>query len=173
MRLHSEKFHDDKSETSEKQAERIRVQRCRGDSAVAVQGRRLQITVNRVLRARGKMLLGKSSGPANCLVVEMLSRLPTEVIYEVTHWFQMRFQGDCRVPEAWCILRLVFLKKPDASSEKGLRGFRVIASLSVFSKWHTTVLVDLLHEDKEPIEWMSLQVGAEREVSTVSTCKDY
>ena len=101
VRSHCEKCYDDKSETSEKQAERIRVQRCRGDSAVAIQGRRVQITVNRVPRARGKMVRGKSNGPADCLVVEMLSRLSTEVIYEVTHWFQKRFQGDCRAPEAW------------------------------------------------------------------------
>ena len=91
VRLHCEKCYGDKSETSEKQAERIRVQQCRGDSAVAIQGRRMQITVNRVLRARGKMLRGKSNGLADCLVVEKLSRLPTEVIYEVTHWFQKRF----------------------------------------------------------------------------------
>ena len=117
-----------------------------GDSAVAIHGRRVQITVNRVLRARGKLLRGKSNGPADCLVVEMLSRLPTEVIYEVTHWFQKRFA-------------LVFLKKPDARLEKGLRGFGAIALLSVF------VLVDLLHEEKEPIEWMSLHVGAERGVN--------
>ena len=123
-----------------------------GVSAVAIQGRRVQITVNRVLRARGKMLRGKSNGPADCLVVEMLSRLPTEVIYEVTHWFQKRFEG-------------VFLKKPDARLEKGLRGFGAIALLSVFSKCYTTVLVDLLHEEKEPIEWMSLHVGAERGVN--------
>ena len=59
----------------------------------------------------------------------------------------------------------MFLKKPDARLEKGLRGFRAIALLSVFSKWYTTVLVDLLHEEKEPIEWMSLHVGAERGVN--------
>ena len=102
--------------------------------AVAIQGRRVQITVDRVLRARGKMLRGKSNGPAGCLVVEMLSRLPTEMIYKVTHWFQKRFQGNSRAPEAWRILRLVFLKKPDARLEKGLHGFRAIALLSVFSK---------------------------------------
>ena len=37
VRLHCEECCDDKSETSEKHAERIRVQRCRGDSAVAHQ----------------------------------------------------------------------------------------------------------------------------------------
>ena len=160
VRLHCEKCYDDKSETPEVQAERIREKRCRGDSVVAIQGRRVQITVNRVLRARGKMFSGKSNGPADCLVVEMLSRLPTVVIYEVTHWFQRRFVVTSRAPEAWRILRLVFLKKPDARLERVLRGFRAIALLSVFSKWYTTVLVDLLHEEKEPIEWMSLHVGS-------------
>ena len=111
------------------------------------------------------MLCGKSSGLADCLVVEMLSRLPTEVIYKVTHWFQKRFEGDCRAPEVWRILRLVFLKKLGARLEKGLRGFRAIALLSVFSRWYTTVLVDLLHEEKEPIEWMSLHVGVQRGVN--------
>ena len=53
-------------------------------------------------------------------------------------------------PEAWKVLRLVFLKKPDA-----------VALLSMFSEWFTTVLVDLLHEEKEPIEWRSLHVGAD------------
>ena len=106
VRLHCEKCYDDKSETPEVQAQSIREQRCRGDSVVAFQGRQV---VNRVLRARGKMLSGKSNGPANCLVVEMLSRLLTVVIYEVTHWFQRRFRGTSRAPEAWRIQRLVFL----------------------------------------------------------------
>ena len=39
-------------------------------------------------------------------------------------------------------------KKPDAKLENGLRGFRTIALLSVFSKWYATVLVDMLHEEK-------------------------
>ena len=51
VRLHCERSFDGKSETSEKQAERIRVQRCRSDCAVAIQGRRVQITVNRFVRA--------------------------------------------------------------------------------------------------------------------------
>ena len=37
--------------------------------------------------------------------------------------------------------------------------------LSVFSKLYNTVLVDLLHEEKEPIEWRNLHVGAERGVN--------
>ena len=36
-----------------------------------------------------------------------------------------------------------------------------------FSKWYTTVLVDSLHQEKEPFEWMNLHVGAERGVNCV------
>ena len=73
----------------------------------------------------------KANGPADCLVAEMLLCLPTETVYEVTHWFDKRFEGECRAPEAWKILRLVFIKKPEAKLEKGVRDFRAIALLSV------------------------------------------
>ena len=56
-------------------------------------------------------------------------------------------------------------QKPDAKLVKGLRGFRAIALLSVFSKWYTTVLVDMLHDEQEPIEWKGLHVGAEKGVN--------
>ena len=107
----TEKCCDDKTETSEVQAERIRPQRSRGDSLVALLGRQTQITVDRVLRARGKMMKNKANGPADCLVTKMLQCLPTETVFEVAHWFGKRFQGECRAPEAWTIHRLVFLKK--------------------------------------------------------------
>ena len=111
------------------------------------------------------MLRNKANGPADCLVTEMLQCSPTETVYEVTHWFDKWLKGECRAPEAWKIPRLVFFKKPDAKLEKGLRGFRATALLSVFSKWYTTVLVDLLHEEQEPVEWRRPHVGAERGVN--------
>ena len=93
------------------QAERIRRQRITGDRRVAAQGCRIQIT--------------------DCLVTEMLRCLPTENVFEVAYWIDKRLTGDCRALEAWKIIHLVFLKKPDAKLEKGLRGFRAIALLSV------------------------------------------
>ena len=53
----------------------------------------------------------------------------------------------------------MFLKKPDAKFQKGLREFRSIALLNVFSKWYTTVLVNLLHEEKEPFPRGSRERG--------------
>ena len=70
-----------------------RNQRCRGDSLIALQGRRKQI-YNR-------------PGLAG-LVTELLPCLPMETENEVTHWVEKRFKGECRAPGAWKILRLAF-----------------------------------------------------------------
>ena len=78
VRAHCEKSYHDKTETSEVQAERIRHQRSRGDSLAALQGQHLQITVDRVLPARRKMMKNKANGPADCLVTAMLQCLQTE-----------------------------------------------------------------------------------------------
>ena len=80
VRAHCEQCHDDKIETSKVQAERVRYPRGRGDSLIALQGRRIQITIDRVLRARGKMMRNKANGPAGCLVTEMLQVLPMETV---------------------------------------------------------------------------------------------
>ena len=95
----------------------------------------------------------------------MLRFLPTETVYEVAYRFDKRLKGEYRARDAWNILRLMFLKKPDDKLDKGFRGFRAIALLSVFSKWYTTFLVDLLHEEKKSIEWRNLHVGVERGVN--------
>ena len=92
VRAHCERCYDDKAATPEVQAERIRRQRTCGDRRVALQGNRVTITVDRVL----KMLRNKANGPTDCLVTEMLQCLPTETVYEVAHWFDTRFRGECR-----------------------------------------------------------------------------
>ena len=63
----------------------------------------------------------------------------------VTHWFDKRFRRECRAPEAWKVLRLVFLK-PDAKLEKGIRGFRAVALISVMAKWYCSVVIGMLME---------------------------
>ena len=35
----------------------------------------------------------------------------------------------------------------------------------MFSKWYTTVLVDMLHDETEPSEWKNLHEGAERGIN--------
>ena len=113
VRAHCERCYDDKAETPEVQAERIRRQRTGGDGRVAFQGRRVTITVDKFLRARGNMLRNRANRPADCLVTEMVQGLPTETVYEVAHWFDKRIK-ECCAPEAWTLLRHVFLEKtPD------------------------------------------------------------
>ena len=125
----------------------------------------------KVLRARGKMLRNKAVGPADCPVTERLRCLPTETVNEVACCFDKRFKGECWAPDAWKVLRLVLLKEPDANLEKGLRGFRAIALLSVFSMWYTTVLVDLLHtRNRSPLSG-GICTWEPRQVSTVKTCR--
>ena len=65
--------------------------------------------------------MNKSNGLADCV--------GTETVYEVAHWFDKRFKGECRVPLAWTILRLVFSRSLTPSSECS-------------QEWFTTVLVD-------------------------------
>ena len=91
-----------------------------------------------------------------------MQKLPIEALCKVTRWFAKRVLGECRARRLGVSCDCFFLTKPYAKLEKGIRGFRAIAPLSVFSKWCTTVLVDLLHEEKELVEWRNLHVGAVR-----------
>ena len=40
-----------------------------------------------------------------------MQNIPMEAVYEVTQCFENRFNEECRAPEAWRILRLVFSEK--------------------------------------------------------------
>ena len=82
------KCYDDKMETSEVQAERIRRQRNRGDSTAALQSS----------PSAGEYDEEQDNGPADCLVTEMLQCLPTETVYEVTHWFRETVQMGLSSP---------------------------------------------------------------------------
>ena len=131
---HCEKCFDDKTETSEVHTERIRHQRSRGDRLAVLKGRHIQISVDRVLSARAKMMKNKANGPADCLVKEML---------QCTRSRTSSRSGS---------------RESVGPQRRGKFFALSIALLSVFSKWCTTVLVDLLQEEKEPIEWRSLHV---------------
>ena len=64
---HCERCYDDKAETTQVQAKRILRRRTCGDRQEALQRHRIMITVDGVLRARGKMLRNKANGPADCV----------------------------------------------------------------------------------------------------------
>ena len=92
VRTHCERCYDDKAETPEVRAEKIRRQKTSGDQPIGLQERWVAVSVEKVLLTRWKMLKNKANGPADCLVTEMLQCLPTETVYEVAHWFDQRFK---------------------------------------------------------------------------------
>ena len=53
----------------------------------------------------------------------------------------VRGSGRLQSPRDVESFALGISKKPDTRCEKGLRGFRAVASMSVLSKWYTSVLV--------------------------------
>ena len=119
VRAHYERCCDDKAETSEVQAERIRRQRVSGRSARSPPGTPDTDHSGQgspCTSARGNMMRNTANGPADCLVTEMLQCLPTETVYEVAYWFDKRLKGECRAPEERKILRLVFLTKEQTPS---------------------------------------------------------
>ena len=48
---------------------------------------------------------------------------PKDIVDAFAKWFC----GECDSPPSWKIVQLVILRKPDASAEKALRGFRAVA----------------------------------------------
>ena len=60
----------------------------------------------------------------DAIVSQMIKRLPMEKIYIITKCFQERFLGRMEVSELMQVVKLVFLRKPDAAPTKGIRSYR-------------------------------------------------
>ena len=100
-----------------------------------MEGRNAEITSDLVLQARVKMCDNKVNGLEDAIVSEMIKQLPLEKIYTITKCFQERFLGQMEAPSSWTISILVFLRKPDAVSKKGIPRYRAIALTKIMSKW--------------------------------------
>ena len=131
MRAHCAKCHDDKTETSEVQAERTRYQRSRGDNLVALHGRRIQITVDRVLRARVNIMKNKAKGPADLPRDGDAAVLADGDSVRGDMLVQETVQGSVGLQRRGKFIVLCFSRSQTPSSKKGY----------AFSKWSTTVLV--------------------------------
>ena len=105
------------------------------------------------------MSQNKVNGPADAVVSEMIKQLLQEKIYTLTRCFQERFMGQMEAPGSWKIVKLVFLRKPDAKPKKGIRSFRAVVLTSVMSKWYASCIVLRLEKQKEPQSWKKLHVG--------------
>ena len=60
----------------------------------------------------------------------MIEQLPREKIYEITRCFQDRFVALEDAPSSWKSVTLVFLRKPDAARQTGIRSCKAIALTS-------------------------------------------
>ena len=76
-------------------------------------------------------------GLKDAVVSEMIKQVPLKKIYTLTKCFHERFMGLMEGPRSWKIVKLVFLRKPDAEPKKGdqkQEGY--CAHMSVFEVVH-------------------------------------
>ena len=138
----------DLKETKEAQEKRIEYFQKEGNQQCAEEGRNADITVDLVLQARAKLSDNKVNGPEDEIVNEMIKSLPMEKICTVTRCFQARFMGLMEAPSSWKIVKLVFLRKPDAEPKKRIKSYRAIALTSVMSKWYASCILLRLEKEK-------------------------
>ena len=93
------------AQSSPKKEKWIQEQRRRRDGREAWGGKELEITIDGVLRTRGKMMNNKANGPSDCLV-------PTDLGKDS--------EGSVVLQQCGRFFVLVFLKKTDARLEKGM-----------------------------------------------------
>ena len=86
--------------------------------------------------------------PEDAIVSGMIKQLPLEKIYIITMCFPEHFMDQMESPSSWKIVKLVFLRKPDAEPKKGMRNYRAIALTSVTSKWYASCIILRLERKK-------------------------
>ena len=140
----------DPEETSEEQAKRIAKYKKDCNRQFTEDGRVAEITVELVLQARARMLENMAMGQKMPIVSEMIQQLPQENIYAITRCFRDRFLGLEDAPSSRRIVKLIFLRKPDAAPKKGIRSYEAIALTSVMSMWHAACIILRLEKAHEP-----------------------
>ena len=99
-----------------------------------------EVTEDLVLERDGRCRLTRQMAQM-ILLYQILKELPIETTYEVTIWFNAYSEdterhrvlgGLCN----WCSWL-------DALAEKGTRGYRAIAVMSVMAKWYSSVVVQM------------------------------
>ena len=134
-------MYTDQEATREVQENRIEYFKKMGDQQFTVNGRRAEITVDLVLQTRAKMSDNKVKGPEDTVVSEMIKQLLYEEIYIITKCFQESFMVQMEAPSSWKIVRLVFLREPDAEPKKGIASYGAIALTPAVSKWYATFII--------------------------------
>ena len=158
LQRHCEKVSTDQEETKEAQESRIEYFKKKGNQQFTEEGRKAEITVDLVLQARAKLSDNKVNGPEDAIVSEMIKKLLMQKKYTFARCFHERFMGLMESRSSWKIVKLVFLRKPDAAPKKGIRSYRASALTSVMSKWYASCIILFLQKEKEPVKWKDLHV---------------
>ena len=66
-----------------------------------------------------KMLENKANGPEDATASEMMEQLPQEKFSPPHNTFKTRYVGLVDAPSSWRIVKLIFLRKPDAAPGRG------------------------------------------------------
>ena len=97
------------------------------DQEFTKDGRGAEITIDLILQARTQVWDNEVNGPEDAVVSDMIKQLPQEKIYIIRKCFQERFMGQTEAPSSWKVVNLVFLRKPDAEPQKGIRNYKAVA----------------------------------------------
>ena len=167
LQRHYEEVYTDQEETREVQEKRIECYKKKGDQQFTEDGCNAEITADLVLQARAKLCDNKVNGPEDAVVREMIKILPLDKIYTIARFFQDRFVGQMDAPDTWKIVKLVFLRKPDAEPKKVIRSYRAFALTSVVSKWYAScVMMRTDGESARNLERTSHGRSQQHELST-------
>ena len=88
----------------------------------------------------------------------MIKILLLDKIYTIARCFEDRFVGQMGAPDSWKVVKLVFLRKPDAEPKKVITSYSAIALTSVMSKWYASCVMMRTEQEKVPETWNRLHM---------------
>ena len=141
----------DPEETTEEQAKWI-AKYTKYGRQFSEDGRITGITVDLVLQAKARMSENMGNGPEDAKVSEMIQLLPRENINDITRCFLDN------APNSRRIVKLIFLRKPDAPPKKRMRNQEAVALTSMMSMWHVECFTLRLEKEEEPETCKQLHV---------------
>ena len=152
LQRHCEEVCTDLEETKEVQECRIQYFKKKGNQQFTEEGRKAEITVELVLQARDNLSDNK--------VKSCLWRKSTLLIGAFKNDL-----GQMGSPSSWKVVKLVFLKKPDAATTKGIGSHWAIALTSEMSKCYASCVLLRLEKERGLGKFRSLHIGGVNGIS--------
>ena len=141
LQKHCEEVHTDMDETKEEQENRAFLEKSK---PAMYTEKRTDATQIKVGLDRLKLRENKVNGPEDAIV----SDVSIKKIYTLTLCYQERFMGMMEFSSSWKVVKMVFLKNPDAPPTKGIRSHRAVPLTSVMSEWYASCILLRLEKEK-------------------------